>query len=191
MIFAIFTDLAKLSNKPEAFQNGLFIFAIIGLAKLFDMVTSLNTHAISYSKYYSFNLYFVILTAFINLFFTFHLTRKFGIIGTSLSILIALVVFNVCKLILLKVKMNLSPFSKSTLIIVGIFLFQMLLINFLHFNFTPIINIIVKESIIIISFLLFIKFLKPNDDIDALLFGQEGLLTGGFKISNIRKMIGI
>lgn len=190
LLYAIFPDLALLSNKPEAFQNGLIIFAVIGMAKLIDMVTSLNTHAISYSKYYSYNLYFVAITAIINLYFTFHLTRKYGIIGTSLSILISLFVFNLCKIILLRVKMNLSPFSKSTLLIIGIFLFQMALIHFLQFNFTPIINIVLKGTIIGFTFLLLLKFIKPNDDIDDLLFGKDGVLNNGLNIAKLKKTIG-
>lgn len=190
LLYAIFPDLALLSNKPEAFQNGLIIFAVIGMAKLIDMVTSLNTHAISYSKYYSYNLYFVATTAIINLYFTFHLTRKYGIIGTSLSILISLFVFNLCKIILLRVKMNLSPFSKSTLLIIGIFLFQMALIHFLQFNFTPIINIVLKGTIIGFTFLLLLKFIKPNDDIDDLLFGKDGVLNNGLNIAKLKKTIG-
>jgi O-antigen/teichoic acid export membrane protein len=190
MLYAIFPDLALLSNKPEAFQNGLIIFAVIGIAKLIDMVTSLNTHAISYSKYYSYNLYFVSITALINLYFTFHLTRKYGIIGTSLSILISLFVFNLCKIILLKIKMNLNPFSKSTILIIGIFLFQMVLIHFLQFNFTPIANIILKGTIIGFTFLILLKFIKPNDDIDDLLFGKEGVLKNGLNIAKLKKMIG-
>ena len=190
LLYAIFPDLALLSNKPEAFQNGLIIFAVIGIAKLIDMVTSLNTHAISYSKYYSYNLYFVTITALINLYFTFHLTRKYGIIGTSLSILISLSVFNFCKIILLKTKMNLSPFSKSTLLIIGIFLFQMALIHFLQFNFTPMINIVLKGTIIGFTFLILLKFIKPNDDIDDLLFGKEGVLNNGLNIAKLKKMIG-
>ena len=190
LLYAIFPDLALLSNKPEAFQNGLIIFAVIGIAKLIDMVTSLNTHAISYSKYYSYNLYFVTITALINLYFTFHLTRKYGIIGTSLSILISLFVFNLCKIILLKIKMNLSPFSKSTLLIIGIFLFQMALIHFLQFNFTPMINIVLKGTIIGFTFLILLKFIKPNDDIDDLLFGKEGILNNGLNIAKLKKMIG-
>ena len=190
LLYAIFPDLALLSNKPEAFQNGLIIFAVIGIAKLIDMVTSLNTHAISYSKYYSYNLYFVAITAIINLYFTFHLTRKYGIIGTSLSILISLFVFNLCKIILLRVKMNLSPFSKSTLLIIGIFLFQMALIHFLQFNFTPIINIVLKGTIIGFTFLLLLKFIKPNDDIDDLLFGKDGVLNNGLNIAKLKKTIG-
>jgi len=190
ILYAIFPDLALLSNKPEAFQNGLIVFAVIGLAKLIDMVTSLNTHAISYSKYYSYNLYFVSLTALINLYFTFNLTRKYGIIGTSISILISLFVFNLCKIILLKIKMNLSPFSKSTWLIIGIFLFQMSLIYFLQFNFIPIINIVLKVTIIGLTFLVLLKFIKPNDDVDELLFGTEGLLNNGLNVAKLRKMIG-
>jgi O-antigen/teichoic acid export membrane protein len=190
ILFAIFPDLALLSNKPKVFQNGLIVFSIIGLAKLIDMVTSLNTHAISYSKYYSYNLYFMAVTAIINLYFTFHLTRKYGIIGTSLSILISLFVFNLFKIALLRIRMKLSPFSISTIQILGILLFLMAQIHFLQFNFAPIINIGLKVTIISLTFLVLIKFIKPNEDIDDLLFGKDGILKNGFNISKLIKNLG-
>ena len=176
ILYAIFFDLTALSKKNEVFQNGLPIFVIIGLAKLFDMVTSLNTHTISYSKFYTFNLYFVIITAIFNVIFTFYFTLHFGIIGTAYSILFSTVLFNLLKFVAIKIKLNINPFSNSSLRILLIFGLQIVLIYFLRFTFAPIFNIGIKTAIVIILYLFWIRIFKPSDDIYELLFGKEGVL---------------
>lgn len=191
VLYAIFPDLILISNKPQVFRDGLVIFIIIGVAKLIDMVTSLNTQTVSYSKYYSFNLYFVIITAISNLFFTLYFTKKYGIIGTSISILLSIIIFNFLKFLILKIKLNLNPFSKSTLIIVAIFAIEIILINNLNLTFAPLVNIVIKGSIILGVFLLLIRVLKPSDDVHELLFGQNGILTNALNWKKIKENLGL
>lgn len=191
ILYAIFPDLILISNKPAVFEDGLIIFTVIGVAKLIDMVTSLNTHTISYSKYYTYNLYFVIITSLSNLFFTYYFTKNYGIVGTSISILLSITVFNALKFLVLRIKMNLNPFSKSTLRIIAIFVILIILINFLTLTFTPLINIIVKGGIIFMVFLGLVKILKPSDDVDELLFGNKGVLSKGLNLKRIKEMLGL
>ncbi|MES2517139.1 MAG: polysaccharide biosynthesis C-terminal domain-containing protein [Bacteroidota bacterium] len=191
VLYAIFPDLILISNKPQVFRDGLFIFIIIGIAKLIDMVTSLNTQTVSYSKYYSYNLYFVVITAISNLFFTLYFTKKYGIIGTSISILLSIIIFNLLKFLILKIKLNLNPFSKSTLIIIAIFAIEIILINNLNLTFAPLINIAVKGTIIFSLFLLLVRIFKPSDDVHELLFGKNGVLTNALNWKKIKENIGL
>jgi O-antigen/teichoic acid export membrane protein len=190
-LYAIFYDLTSLSNRPLAFKDGLAIFFIIGLAKIFDMATSLNTQTISYSKYYTYNLYLVIITAISNLFFTFFLTKKYGIVGTSLSILISVVIFNSLKFGVLILKMGINAFSLSTIKIAFLFCMQLLLAQGLTFSFSPLVNIALKTSLLAISFMGLIWLLKPSEDIDTLIFGADGILKSGLSIKKIKRIFGL
>jgi O-antigen/teichoic acid export membrane protein len=190
LLYAIFPDLILISNKPQVFQDGLMIFIIVGAAKLIDMVTSLNTQAISYSKHYTYNLYFVIITSICNLFFTYYFTKTYGIIGTAFSILFSITLFNALKFWVLYLKMNLNPFSKSTLIILGIFVFQILLISNLPLTFAPLINIVLKSIIVFGTFLLLITWLRPSEDVNELLYGKNGVLKNGLSIKKIKELLG-
>ena len=191
MLYAIFPDLILLSNRPEVFKDGFIIFIIIGAAKLIDMVTSLNTQAISYSRFYIFNLYFVIITAIPNIFLTVYFTKAYGIIGTSVSLLLSIIIFNVLKTFLLKIKLGLGPFSKSTFLIIVIFTILIGIIQLLNISFAPLINIPIKITIVSASILVLVKILKPSEEVNEVLFGENGILTNGIKWSKIKKTIGL
>ena len=182
---AIFNDLTLLSKKPEVFEHGIEIFKIIGIAKLIDMVTSLNSQTINYSKYYSYNLYFVILTAIANLFFTIYFTKHYGIVGTSYAILMSIILFNTLKFIMLKTKLDLNPFSKSTFFILLILILQIGIVSLLKITFNPFINIGLKCTVVIVSFTFLVWIFKPSDDIDDLLFGEEGIFKNGLDVKKI------
>lgn len=188
ILYAIFNDLTLLSKKPEVFEHGIEIFKIIGIAKLIDMVTSLNSQTINYSKYYSYNLYFVILTAIANLFFTIYFTKHYGIVGTSYAILMSIILFNTLKFIMLKTKLDLNPFSKSTFFILLILILQIGIVSLLKITFNPFINIGLKCTVVIVSFTFLVWIFKPSDDIDDLLFGEEGIFKNGL---NVKKIMGL
>lgn len=188
LLYAIFVDLTFLSRKPEVFESGLEIFVVIGIAKMIDMATSLNSQTLNYSQYYAYNLYFVIITAIANLFFTIYFTKYYGIVGTSYAILFSIVLYNALKSIILKIKLNLNPFSKSTFLILLILILQIVLVNLLKINFNPLINIVIKSIVVVFSFIFLTWIFKPSDDIDDLIFGSKGIFKNGL---NLKKIIGL
>lgn len=187
ILFSIFEDLVNLSSNPAIFQSGFYIFIIIGLSKLIDMVFSLNNYALSYSKYYTYNIYFVSIISILNLFLTYYFTKNYGIVGTSFSILITVTVYNCMKFAFLKYKLNLNPFTKSTLKLIFIFLLLLTLSYFVNLNFSPLINIFCRGVLFSFLFLVCLKLFKPVEEIDILLFGKQGILLNYKNIIKILK----
>jgi len=187
---SIFQNLGDISGHSELFNKGINVFLILGLAKLVDMVTSLNTHAISYSKLYHYNLYFVIISAVFNVFLTYFFTTKYGITGTALSILISITLFNLLKFILLKISFDLNPFSKVTFKISLILIILSSLNYWMQTNLNPFIELILKGSLSVILFLILLKIIKPIPEVDEKIFSKNGLLRNIFKKNYIRKNLG-
>lgn len=191
LILSVFQHLGELSGHEELFDKGLSVFYILGIAKLIDMVTSLNNQAISYSKSYHYNLYFVVISAISNVFLTYFLTKEMGIVGTAWSILISIILFNTLKFLLLYFKYKLNPFSFKTLKIVFVFFLQLLILQFARVEIQPILSILVNGGIGLISFMILLKWINPLPDWNDKLFSKDGILKNILNIKYIRKNLGL
>lgn len=134
---------------------------ILGTATLFDLATGFNSQIISYSKYYRFNIYIMLLLAVLtilsNWIFIVHL--HLGIEGVALATAISLTIFNIIKLTFNYKKFGIYPFSK---IFIPILFTGIISVGVAYIvpDFTNnIINLILKPSIVLgIFFLANLKF---------------------------------
>ena len=87
----------------------------IGLAQLFNGATGVNGAIIINSKYYKYDLYTNFLLVVITLISNYLMIPKYGINGAAMATALSVLLFNLIRLILIKLKMNLQPFSLKTL----------------------------------------------------------------------------
>ena len=104
--------LMKNGNELIAF---LPIVYILGFATLFDLATGFNSHIISMSDKYKFNVYFMLFLAVLNILLNYLFMTKLqlGIIGVAYSTLISLSLYNLVKLIYNWKIFQVQPFSIS------------------------------------------------------------------------------
>lgn len=86
------------------------VFLFLALAKIFDMVTSVNFHIIAYSKYFRMNTLFILVLAVLNIVLNYWLIGELDIIGAAISTAISMFVFNVLKTIFILIKYKMHPF---------------------------------------------------------------------------------
>ncbi|MDB4126673.1 oligosaccharide flippase family protein, partial [Flavobacteriales bacterium] len=106
---------AIFSILPEKFSHGKWVVLCIGLAQLFNVATGVNGAIIVNSKYYKYDLYTNLLLVVITLISNYLLIPKYGINGAAMATAFSVLLFNLIRLILIKLKMNLQPFSLKTL----------------------------------------------------------------------------
>ena len=133
LIWYVLDDLIAISVDPGTFPFARDIFLFLALGKLFDMLTSVNSQILVYSKSYKYNLLFLIILGISNIFLNYYLIRTmdYGIVGAAMATAISLFIFNLAKLIFIFFKFGLHPFSLSTiktLVLLGILI---LLFNYL------------------------------------------------------------
>lgn len=87
------------------------VFLFLALAKLFDMVTSVNFHIISYSPYFRVNTAFILILAFANIVLNYYFIQEFGIIGAAISTAISMLLFNILKTVFIAIKYEMHPFK--------------------------------------------------------------------------------
>ncbi len=95
----------------ERYAGGKYVVLILGIGKLFDLVTGANHIIIGYSPYFRFNFYAVVALAVLNVVFNLLLIPPFQINGAALATMSSLVLYNLFKLILIYWKEKLHPFT--------------------------------------------------------------------------------
>ena len=86
---------------------------VIGFALLFELATGFNSHIISMSKYYRFNIYVMLFLAVLttSLNFYFINNTSLGILGISISYAVSLTIFNLTKIAFNYYQFKVSPFT--------------------------------------------------------------------------------
>ena len=146
-------SIISLSSKPEAFVGATQIFLFLGIAKLIDGLTGINTHILLYSSYYKYNLLFLVFLGMLNVFLNIVLIKQYDIAGAAIATLISLTLYNIAKFLFIKVKLGFSPFDINTIkvIVIGIAVFVIMSV-FPSFVYSSMVSIFIKSTIIFILF---------------------------------------
>lgn len=157
---------------PEKFQGAELVVLFIGLSKLFYMATGVSGGIIVYSDFYkknlSLNIGLIVLTIISNYFFLSPEYLNMGITGAALATCITLAVYNAGKIIVIKSKFNLLPFSKNywrSALIIPI----CSMIYFVELPIHPLLAIVVKSGTCFVLFVLLTRLLNLAPEINQML----------------------
>ena len=153
----------------KGYADGILVVLMISLAKLFLMLLGSNGAIINNSKFYKITmpigLGMALSVIYLNKFFYNYL--NLGTEGLAFATLITVVLASSFKLWFVKKKLQISPFTNTTLKMIGIIAIAYFLFSFwdfsvpeillIDFPIHPIINIILK-SILIITVYMFVIF---------------------------------
>ncbi len=114
LILTNLESIYQLMPNGEAYENGWWVFFVIGLVKIIDMGFSLNGEIIGYSRYYRFNLYAIIILSVLAIINNILLIPLYGIVGAGLATLFSYLIFNIAKYIFLNIKFGYHAFSVKT-----------------------------------------------------------------------------
>ena len=163
-IFFGLKDLLVLLPGDRIGDEAFIVFVFLGLGKLVDMFTSLNTHIIMYSNKYKYNLYFLSFQAILNLVLNYFLITAYGIVGAAIATFISLVLYNILKYIYILSVFKIGFYSEKLIkiIITGVLILS---IYFILPDFSsPLLNLFYKSgsAIIIYAFAVFF-FVADNE----------------------------
>lgn len=135
---------------------------VIGFALLFELATGFNSHIISMSKYYRFNIFVMLFLAALTMGLNFYFINntELGILGIAISYAISLTMFNLLKIAFNFFMFKVSPFSIEMLY--GVILGTMgisLAIVLPDFS-SSFINLVYKPSLVLVIFFLGNYFMK-------------------------------
>jgi len=148
LIWISIDDIYKIIPDGNIYQQGKIVVLLLGLAKLFDALTSVNSNILLYSPKFKFNLYFMLVLAVINITLNVILIPRFNIMGAALATMISILSYNVLKFLFLQRQYKLNPFTKQTLIMLLLGLAATGVGLLLPLDFHPIVNMIIRSAII-------------------------------------------
>ncbi len=133
----------------EAFRAGKYVILFIGLSKVFDLLTGVNSAIMGNSKFYYYGIYFMFLLAGIAIFLNNLFIPMYGIVGVGMATAISIFIYASSITFFVKVKTGLHPFSLKTvqLLIISIAAF---LLNLVIPSFENIfVDMIVRSTIVL------------------------------------------
>ena len=151
---------------PKEFTGGLFVVFIVSLAKLYDNSLGNNNAILFNSEYYKMVLYFGIFLAITAIVLNIIFIPRYGIEGSALATFLAIVFYNTVKILFVKRKFNMQPFSAESLKICLLLVVSVLVMYFWDFPFHPILNIALKSALIGILYFVSIYKLNVSEDVN-------------------------
>ncbi|MEE2931010.1 MAG: oligosaccharide flippase family protein [Bacteroidota bacterium] len=163
---------------PLKFQGGKWVVFFIGLSQLFNITTGINGVIIINSSYYRYDF----ITNLILLLFTFIANYIFipsdwhilgisisGINGAALATALSIFLFNIIRLFVIKIKMDMQPFDTKTIYVVILLILIFLSIKFIPFTEIPILNIGLRSLAVLILFFPMLFIFNLSEDITRLI----------------------
>jgi O-antigen/teichoic acid export membrane protein len=154
---------------PEQFSGGLIVVFLISLSKLYDNALSSNNAILFNSDYYRMVLVLgvilVVLMVLLNMIFI----PWLGINGAGIATFLAVFVYNTIKLFFVYKKFKIFPFTLSTLKVGGMILIMIVTFYFWDFSVHPIINIVLKSTLITLVYVFAVYKFNFSDDLSVLI----------------------
>nr|WP_321225858.1 polysaccharide biosynthesis C-terminal domain-containing protein [uncultured Psychroserpens sp.] len=154
---------------PSEFSGGLIVVFLISIAKLYDNLLGNNNAILFNSDYYRMVLVFGVLLAVLAIILNIILIPMYGINGAGLATFIAIVIYNTIKIIFVKRKFNMLPFTSETLKITILLILLVIGFYFWEFPFHAYLNIALKSIAIGIVYGFLIYKLNISEDISEVI----------------------
>lgn len=161
-------ELYQLINKPE-YTVGIYIVLIISISELFKLSLGTNGAILTNSKYYKMLFYFSIAMAVSVIVLNRVLINLLGIEGAALATLVVVIIFGVIKIIYVNKKLEMHPYSKNSMLILGIIGILFFTFYFIPVSINPVWSILLKSALLIIIYTVLIIKLHLSEDINNLL----------------------
>jgi O-antigen/teichoic acid export membrane protein len=158
-------DFYNMLNQ-DGYSIGIPIVIIVSFGKLYSMSIGCINNIISNSKYYYYTFWFSLFSSVSAVILNIYLITEFGIIGAAYATLIVLAIMNSLKIYLVKIKFNIHPYSRDTIKIIILSVLTYFVFSNLQLGFQPVINIIVKSSLVLILYTLSAYIFKLSDDVN-------------------------
>ena len=157
-----------LLNNQE-YSNASLVVLIISSAKLIQMSFGCGPAILATSKFYKITLPFSIAMAVSVYFLNDYLIDLYGINGAAISTFIVLLIFTVLKIIYIRYKVKLQPFNFNSIKIFTSILLIYFLNSYINLELSPLIEIIIRSIIILITYALIIYFFGVSKKMKDLL----------------------
>ena len=154
---------------PLEYAEAKYVLLFVCIAKWYDVSTGLNAFILQFSKFFKLMLYFNVLLIILLIGTNFLLIPKYGIEGAALATLVSIFIVNTIRLILIKIKMGVLPFTAKSIYIPIVGTTTYVLVYFIPALESFILDTIIRSFIIVFLFVPPMYFLKVSDEFNGLI----------------------
>jgi len=162
---------------PDKFQGGKYVVLYISLSKLYSVSTGVTSQIIINSRFYRFDLYSNIIllgiTILSNYIFIPESSPLFeydivGINGAAFATALSVIIFNTFKMIFVKIKIGIQPFTFHTFKAVALIILTYYIVNVIPFSDHIFYAILLRSVLILLIFLPLMLLFHISEDINKL-----------------------
>lgn len=164
LLWLNFMDGIDTFHIQNGFKEAFPVFIFIGLMRVMDMGTGINSQIIGTSTYWRFEFITGILLLALNLPLSIKLTQHLGVIGPAIANLIAFAVYNFIRFLFLYRKFNMQPFTLKTVYTLFTASFSFVVVYYLLKDHQGIIWILLRTALFLLLYVPGVHFLKLTPD---------------------------
>ncbi len=168
LIWSCLPELDKIVSGNPVFWKNRYLFLLIALGRLVDMLLSMNSEIISYSRHYRYNFYFIIVLAIANIIMNYYLINEYQILGAAISTFIAFLLYNLLKSGLIWQALKIHPFHRNVLPLILISVFNFFILGLIPIDMNLLLSIPLKILILALLYALPSYYLRLSPDINNL-----------------------
>jgi O-antigen/teichoic acid export membrane protein len=168
-IWSNINNLFNLMPHGNIYSAGKWVVFYIGLSKLFDLATGVNAEIIGTSKYYKYNLVFMMMLGILAIITNVIFIPKYGMTGAAFASALSIFLFNVIVFSFLLIKMRIQPFTLNTIKVLVICGLTYFLNYIIPQQYNILLDIALRSLLIFIFFIGLIILTKSSEDINAAL----------------------
>jgi len=117
LIWGALDGVFVLMPNGEEIAPFYWVVFFLGMGKVLEMTTGVNSLIIQHSRYFRFNFYSVLLLAAVNILNNLWLIPRYGMLGASISTFSSVFLYVLARIVYIRWKLKMQPFSKGTLAI--------------------------------------------------------------------------
>lgn len=165
LIWLNYEEAVRVFNLRPAYFDSKWIFFFIGLAKIVDLGTGVNSQIIGTSVFWRFEFLSGVVLLGLAMPLSYVLVKEFGIIGAAYAHLAAFGVYNAVRIIFLKRKFNMHPFSNKTAYAIVLAFASYAICYFLFLPVKGFSGIILKSFVFVILYAGSVIYFKLSPDL--------------------------
>lgn len=169
LIWLNYDSGVKALHLNAIYEEGKWVVFFISMKNIIDMGTGVNGQIIGTSTYWRFDFLSGIVLLLLVVPLNIILVKHYGIIGSAWSNFASYVVYNTIRIIFLKRKFNLQPFSKKTLWLLAHALICYLIVYFLFRHMGGWTGILLRSAVFVLLYIPTAIYFKLSPDIEPVL----------------------
>jgi O-antigen/teichoic acid export membrane protein len=179
LIWLNFEDAIYTFNFQQDYMAARWVFFYLGLTRIIDMGTGVNSQIIGTSTFWRFEFISGLILLALSLLLNYQLTRYLGILGPAISNLVAFTIYNLIRYLFLWKRFKMQPFTIKTVYTILLALAAYYISWILFHSNQGFLWMVLRSSLFILIFVTGMFALRLSPDVQPVLITLKKKLRLG------------